>query len=467
MGSIAVNRSLTALNLEGNGLTAEAAGAIASALQRSVSLQVLAVGNNSLGDAGVIAICRGLEAAYATTSSTRPYVAEFVCLLLFERLVDSPSLLGCAVCPTCRHPLTLLDVSKNGVGARGAVALANLLKHPSCRLTDLLVSQNPLSSDGCVALATAIRDVITSSDSAHLNLSLRYLDVTGVDFGSEGLPALQAAADTAHALLDDGSGSDGFQIDGTADVWLPATIGGPPLSNRSTGVSEFTAMSMVGPISMAPTDGNHASRRPSIDSVTPTMGYPSQTPPVGGQHISPSSLEPPPSRKLSSAAASPLSATNAMTKVALIKRSASPDRPTSVPVNDSTVLLIEMLHKQLQEQQMEIAELKASVAAKTEQARSATVTVRRVETPEVSFEDSFPHKKLSQALAVVASRGTSFRDDLNQSSSVHSVDGRGSTSQPAISLPDWGFKSSSQAASSTRRLVAVEVRFSRKRFVLA
>lgn len=63
MGCIAVNRSLTALNLESCGLTSEAGGALSSALQRADALQVLVVGSNNLGDAGVIAICKGLQLA--------------------------------------------------------------------------------------------------------------------------------------------------------------------------------------------------------------------------------------------------------------------------------------------------------------------------------------------------------------------------------------------------------------------
>ena len=60
MGAIGVNRTLTAVNLESNGLTAEAAGAISSALLRSSSLRVLCIGSNYLGDAGIVALCRGI-----------------------------------------------------------------------------------------------------------------------------------------------------------------------------------------------------------------------------------------------------------------------------------------------------------------------------------------------------------------------------------------------------------------------
>lgn len=69
MGSIGVNKFLTALNLENNGLSAEAGGAIASALQRSSALQVLCLGSNYLGDAGLVAIARGLKSAFESPRS--------------------------------------------------------------------------------------------------------------------------------------------------------------------------------------------------------------------------------------------------------------------------------------------------------------------------------------------------------------------------------------------------------------
>lgn len=80
MGSIAVNRTLTALNLSDNKLSAEAGGAIASALQRSDSLQVLVIGSNALGDSGVAAICRGLRTLF--DSDRRQCVALCVTVLL-------------------------------------------------------------------------------------------------------------------------------------------------------------------------------------------------------------------------------------------------------------------------------------------------------------------------------------------------------------------------------------------------
>jgi hypothetical protein len=74
-----------------------------------------------------------------------------------------------ARCPLPSYPqpssLSLLDVSRNGICRDGAFAIADMLQSPRCRLTDLLVAHNPLSPDGCAAIAASLKTACTAATS--------------------------------------------------------------------------------------------------------------------------------------------------------------------------------------------------------------------------------------------------------------------------------------------------------------
>lgn len=79
--------------------------------------------------------------------------------------------------------LQVLNLSANGVGAKGAASLADALRAKSCSLRCLNVRDNLIPSTGAVALAAALRH----------NVNLTDLDVSANPIGHEGTVALSSA----------------------------------------------------------------------------------------------------------------------------------------------------------------------------------------------------------------------------------------------------------------------------------
>jgi hypothetical protein len=79
--------------------------------------------------------------------------------------------------------LQVLNLSANGIGAKGAASLADALRLQSCSLRCLNVRDNLIPAVGAVALATALRH----------NAHLTELDVSANPIGHEGAVALSSA----------------------------------------------------------------------------------------------------------------------------------------------------------------------------------------------------------------------------------------------------------------------------------
>ena len=85
--------------------------------------------------------------------------------------------------PLFLSSLSLLDVSRNGICRDGAFALADMLRSPRCHLTDLLVAYNPLSPEGCVAIATALK-ALSGAHSSTPGVSKLQLRWGAADFAA-------------------------------------------------------------------------------------------------------------------------------------------------------------------------------------------------------------------------------------------------------------------------------------------
>jgi hypothetical protein len=68
----------------------------------------------------------------------------------------------------------------NGIGVRGATAIADYLSSPSCTLTSLYLTNNPLGSAGVVAFSKGLKD----------NKTLTRLTLAAVGMGDQGATAL-------------------------------------------------------------------------------------------------------------------------------------------------------------------------------------------------------------------------------------------------------------------------------------
>ena len=357
------------------------------------------------------------------------------------------------------------------MGVKGALALAELVKHPRSTLSDLLLGQNPLSSDGCVAIASAIQEslapasersvaAVAGASPSEPRLTLRYLDVTGVETGLQGAAALKAAAEAANAVLGAVSdGADSFDIEGLVDDWLPATAARPPSQDALNSRSEFTGVTMAAPASLALSARLVPPPSTYAEPLQPLQHYPSATPPVRG---SPDTL--PPSRQ-SAGSKQQLQPPQQAFPV-LGKTTPAPSEGSHTPA-DSTKLLIDLLHRQLEEQGQQIKDLRDSLTLAQVQPKPVLAVAAnkqgspgRVDLAD-SIDDHTAQTRLSQALAAVAARGAtgSLPDSSVTDGDQSFIETRlASQARPVLPLTDWGFRSAGLNASAGKRLKAVEAR---------
>lgn len=314
---------------------------------------------------------------------------------------------------------------------KGAAAIADLLRHRACPLTDMLLAHNKLSPDGCVAIAQAIKEAVSVGDeTTHAvyggraqaaAFNLRYLDMTGVDAGASGTIALREAAEAASALL--ASSRDGglFEIDGLEEIWLPAAP--TPRRVPSSSRSDFSGFSLTGPASVV-TMPERTDRKPAA-AATPSSAL--------AQVMK---------------AVSPVNAMPASSTPASMHVSGSQLARASVPADEATTLLIELLHRQLEDQSQQIAELRG-VVFRQPVARSRRSSTPTMDATAYGTEADTSKSRIGRLLASVAARGAT------ESSSEHAPMSTSKRTTPDTT--DWGVHSTALAASSTKRLQAVEV----------
>ncbi|RUP42960.1 hypothetical protein BC936DRAFT_137838 [Jimgerdemannia flammicorona] len=149
---LAKNTGVAKIDLENKGLTVQSARVLAKCIEKHRFLTEINLCRNSLDDEAVEVVCWGI-AAGATVNAL--------------------------------SPLRRLDLSMNSIRKKGAEAIAEILANPNVMLTDLDLSDNPLTVAGATAIGTALayNKSITS---------LKISGITGAELGNLDLDASKA-----------------------------------------------------------------------------------------------------------------------------------------------------------------------------------------------------------------------------------------------------------------------------------
>jgi NLR family CARD domain-containing protein 3 len=180
------NHSLRVLDLRSNGVTAEGALSLQGLLVSSRNIVSLQLGNNELGDQGVSALARGLQARTrgavlqvldltnnGLTSRSCVSIASMLKVnknlinlnLSFNKIGDDGArTLGLAM--ECNTTLRWLSLRRNGISNAGAKAIARMLPNMN-GLKELILVKNDITHVGAIALLNGLRE----------NVELEYLHV--------------------------------------------------------------------------------------------------------------------------------------------------------------------------------------------------------------------------------------------------------------------------------------------------
>ena len=208
--ALAVNTSLTTLNLSDNYIGAEGAFSLSQALAVSTSLTTLNLSDNSIFDEGATSLSQALavNTSLTTLDLSLNYIGAEGAFSLSQALAVSTS-------------LTTLDLSENSIGDEGATSLSQALA-VNTSLTTLNLSDNSIGDEGATSLsqALAVNTSLTTLDLSHnsiddegptslsqalaVNISLTTLNLSFNSIGAEGATSLfQAlAVNTSLTTLD-------------------------------------------------------------------------------------------------------------------------------------------------------------------------------------------------------------------------------------------------------------------------
>ena len=170
--ALAVNTSLTTLNLSGNSIGAEDATSLSQALAVNTSLTTLDLSDNGIRPEGatslsqVLALNTSLTTLNLSVNGIRPEGATS----LSQALAVTTS-------------LTTLNLSRNSIGAEGATSLSQALVI-NTSLTTLDLSDNGIRPEGATSLSQAL--AVTTSLTT-LNLSRNSIDAEGATSLSQAL----------------------------------------------------------------------------------------------------------------------------------------------------------------------------------------------------------------------------------------------------------------------------------------
>lgn len=144
--------SLRALHAHNIRIGDEGAAALAHALNGHPSLRLLDLNGNFIGDAGAAAIGRLLRAP-----APPAVVAPLGDLRLHDNLIGPVGAAALAEAAASNSVLTSLMLSGNPISDDGAVALANVLRHPDRALRRLYLANTGIGETGAQALLTMLR----------------------------------------------------------------------------------------------------------------------------------------------------------------------------------------------------------------------------------------------------------------------------------------------------------------------
>ncbi|XP_051729705.1 NACHT, LRR and PYD domains-containing protein 12-like isoform X1 [Ctenopharyngodon idella] len=163
-------------------ITAEGCAALASALRSNSHLRELSLSGNKIGDKGLMLLSDGLKDPYCKLEKLR----------LFDCDITAG---GCAALTSALRSnshLRELDLTQNKIGGRGLMLLSDGLKDPHCKLQKLRLFDCDITSEGCAALASALRS----------NSHLRELDLSENKIEHGSVKHLSALKDNPHYKLE-------------------------------------------------------------------------------------------------------------------------------------------------------------------------------------------------------------------------------------------------------------------------
>ena len=184
--ALAVNTSLTTLDLSREYICAERATSLFQGLAVNTSITTLKLSHNSIGDAGATSLSQALAVNTSLTTMDLPsnFIGDAGATSLSQALAVNTS-------------LTTLDLSWNSIGAEGATSLSQALS-VNTSLTTMDLSSNFIGDAGATSLSQALA----------VNTSLTTLNFSSNSIGAEGATSLsQALAENTFLTTLDLSGN--------------------------------------------------------------------------------------------------------------------------------------------------------------------------------------------------------------------------------------------------------------------
>ncbi|XP_068753257.1 protein NLRC3-like [Montipora capricornis] len=196
---LAVNMSLTTLNLSENSIGAEGATSLSQALAVNTSLTTLNLSDNFLGDEGAASLSQALAVNTSLTT-----------LHLHGTSIGAEGATSLSQALAVNTSLTTLNLSHNSIGDEGATSLSQALA-VNTSLTTLDLSWNGIVDEGATSLsqALAVNTSLTTLDLCHnlivddgatslsqalaVNTSLTTLDLSHSYIGADGATSLSQA----------------------------------------------------------------------------------------------------------------------------------------------------------------------------------------------------------------------------------------------------------------------------------
>ena len=180
--ALAVNTSLTTLDLSRNSIGAEGATSLSQALAVNTYLTTLDLSGNSIGDAGTTSLSQALAVNTSLTT-----------LRLYGNSIGDEAATSLSQALAVNTSLTTLDLSANFIGDEGATSLSQALA-VNTSLTVLYFSHISIGAEGATSLSQALA---VNTSLTTLNLSQNYIGAEAATLLSQAL-----AVNTSLTTLD-------------------------------------------------------------------------------------------------------------------------------------------------------------------------------------------------------------------------------------------------------------------------
>ena len=180
--ALAVNTSVTTLDLSGNYIGDKGATLLSQALAVNTSVTTLDLSDNSIGAEGATSLSQALAVNTSLTT-----------LDLSSNSIGDEGATSLSQALAVNTSVTILDLSGNSIGDEGATSLSQALA-VNISLTTLHLYYNSIGDEGATSLSQALA----------VNTSLTTLDLSGNSIGDEGATSLSQAlaVNTSLTILD-------------------------------------------------------------------------------------------------------------------------------------------------------------------------------------------------------------------------------------------------------------------------